>query len=335
MKSTVVTAPGKAVLSGEYAVLAGAPAVSMAVDRRARVSVSSLAEGATSTVAAPGYASGEWRFETGPDGRVTWLDRLPPGGLPVVEATWQRYPGDAPLSIVVDTRDFHDPASNRKFGLGSSAAATTALLTALSVHCRDAVPTWAECRDVHRALQGQRGSGVDVATSFHGGLLRFSMADEAPRTLRWPGGLEYRLLWSGSPADTVAQLAKYDGRDPHEQSSGLLADAAAAVADAWPDADTDALLEAFARYTEMLRQFDVDHGLGIFDAGHGALSARATGAGLVYKPCGAGGGDIGIVLGTDSAAIEAFCEQAATEGFSKLDMHLDSHGVRVMPGETR
>jgi phosphomevalonate kinase len=335
MKRTVVTAPGKAVLSGEYAVLAGAPAVSMAVDRRARVSVSSLADGALNTVAAPGYASGEWRFETGPDSRVRWQDGLPPGGLPVIEAAWQRYPGDAPLSIVVDTRDFHDRASGRKLGLGSSAAATTALLTALSIHLRDLLPTWAECRDVHRALQGQRGSGVDVATSYQGGLLRYSMADETPRALGWPSALEYRLLWSGSPADTVAQLAKYAGRDPHEESSDSLAAAAAAVADAWPDADIDDLLRAIARYTEALRQFDVDHGLGIFDAGHGTLSARASAAGLVYKPCGAGGGDIGIVLGTDSAAIEAFCGQAATEGFSKLDIHLDRHGVRLMSGGER
>lgn len=335
MKRTVVTAPGKAVLSGEYAVLAGAPAISMAVDRRAHVSVSSLTQGAINTVAVPGYASGEWRFETGPEGRVSWSDGRPPGGLPVIEAAWQRYPADEPLSIVVDTRNFHDRASSHKLGLGSSAAATTALLTALSVHLRDVLPTWSECRDVHCALQGQRGSGVDVATSYHGGVLCYDIAVEAPRTLGWPSALKYRLLWSGSPVDTVAKLAKYDGRDPREETSALLADAAAAVADAWSGADIDVLLRAFARYTETLQQFDIDHDLGIFDAGHGALSTRAAATGLVYKPCGAGGGDIGIVLGTDSAAIEAFCGQASAEGFSKLDTHLDRHGVRVRSGGER
>ena len=39
MKARRVSAPGKVILSGEYAVLRGAPAVVMAVDRRAVVTV--------------------------------------------------------------------------------------------------------------------------------------------------------------------------------------------------------------------------------------------------------------------------------------------------------
>ncbi len=38
------SAPGKLVLSGEYAVLDGAPAICMAVDRRARVTISASGE---------------------------------------------------------------------------------------------------------------------------------------------------------------------------------------------------------------------------------------------------------------------------------------------------
>ncbi|MDH3305214.1 MAG: hypothetical protein OEM92_08415, partial [Gammaproteobacteria bacterium] len=57
----LASAPGKLVLCGEYAVLDGAPAVCMAVDRRATVTVTD-ADGRWHRVSAPGYASTEGRF---------------------------------------------------------------------------------------------------------------------------------------------------------------------------------------------------------------------------------------------------------------------------------
>ena len=53
------SAPGKVILSGEYAVLDGAPAVVMAVDRRARVSVSA-GSGDWHRVSAPGLFEGDF-----------------------------------------------------------------------------------------------------------------------------------------------------------------------------------------------------------------------------------------------------------------------------------
>ena len=334
MSRTFATAPGKAVLAGEYVVLEGAPAISMALDRRAGVSVGDVAAG-VSSISAPGYADGRWRFDGGSDGRLRWLDEPPDGGLPIVEAAWRRCRGESPVSIVIDTRSFHDPSSGLKIGLGSSAAATTALLAALRAHFGDPAPGWEECRDAHREAQGKRGSGVDIATSFHGGLLRFTMNEAVPAPLRWPKGLEYRLLWSGTPADTAAKLDMFERGAASGNHSPPLARAAAAVADAWQDGGAEALIEALSRYADALRQFSIDRGLGIFDAGHDALGRRARERGLVYKPCGAGGGDIGVVFGTDSARIDAFCEDRGAHGFSRLDVRLDSRGVHVVTGETR
>ena len=56
--TVVASAPGKAVLCGEYAVLDGAPAVCMALDRRARVTVTPF-EGDWNRVSAPGYSAVE------------------------------------------------------------------------------------------------------------------------------------------------------------------------------------------------------------------------------------------------------------------------------------
>ena len=67
----VASAPGKVILSGEYAVLDGAPAVCVAIDRRARVTVEYNDED-HHVVAAPGHAESTARFRVA-DGVVEWL----------------------------------------------------------------------------------------------------------------------------------------------------------------------------------------------------------------------------------------------------------------------
>jgi phosphomevalonate kinase len=72
---TIVTAsaPGKAVLSGEYVVLDGAPAIATALDRRARITLTSVAQECHS-ITAPGYLEGTWRFRQDRNGDFIWLD---------------------------------------------------------------------------------------------------------------------------------------------------------------------------------------------------------------------------------------------------------------------
>ena len=58
--------------------------------------------------------------------------------------------------------------------------------------------------------------------------------------------------------------------------------------------------------------------------------AAASGS-VVYKPCGAGGGDLGIVLATSESALDDFVEMASRSHFEKLDLAIDETGVDV-PG---
>jgi len=76
-----------------------------------------------------------------------------------------------------------------------------------------------------------------------------------------------------------------------------------------------------------LREFGVDHQLGIFDAGHGELVDAARGTPVVCKPCGAGGGDVAVVLATDREALAAFMLRAAASGFRALAAALDTRGA--------
>lgn len=305
MRRVAASAPGKVVLSGEYAVLDGAPAVAMAVNRRASVTVDAAVPAA---VASPGL-SGE------KDTRL--LDC-------VCEVLDIARPA---AGIVLDTQPFSDTASGKKLGIGSSAALAVALVCALSPDDADLPRVFAAALSAHRNFQDGRGSGVDVAASTAGGLVEYR-AGLAPRSLSWPRELNYALLWSGVASSTLSKLAAY-GREATASSTNELRAVSIDLADRWQRGDVRRLLDGYRDYVETLQAFDVDHALGIFDAGHDALARYTTPDDTVYKPCGAGGGDVGIVLGADPDCVARFVRHAESRGFRRLDLAIDMLGAEV------
>ena len=297
--TVAASAPGKIVLSGEYAVLWDSPAVCMAVNRRAVATVSPSEDG-------------ECRLETpGFDGmdRYRVLDALLEGERPA-----NRY--------TLDTTAFFD--DGRKTGIGSSAALTVALAAAISGSADVADTAMA----AHRRLQGGQGSGVDVAAAVYGGLIEYTRADAQVRPLRWPEGLAYRVIWTGVPASTERQLAKLAAAAGGYSRSALLL-AAPRMSEAWRTGDATSVLEEYVPYIGVLRQFSIDHDLGIFDAGHEELTDAAMVDGLVYKPAGAGGGDIGVLFGSSDADLDAFLQRHARLVNGVLECELDPSGVRL------
>ena len=309
MTTVTASAPGKVVLSGEYAVLDGAPAISMAINRRAVVTL------------APAGERGAAVTSVGLGGRneTTLLDCV---------ARALKFTDADKYSITLNTSEFVDDASGVKLGIGSSAALTVALVMALASVMGEETDVGAVAAIAHRDFQNGAGSGVDIATSAAGGLLEFLKGKPGISKFAWPKGLKFALLWSGvaaSTRDRVDRLA-VNGTMP---SRARLSEEATKWARAWAAGDADKLIEDCRNYITALVSFSVDHDLGIFEAGHDDLAKDALADGLAYKPCGAGGGDVGIVLATDSARLSAFVTRAKTAGFKQLDIELDSNGVQL------
>ncbi|MDJ0908909.1 MAG: hypothetical protein QNI99_06930 [Woeseiaceae bacterium] len=293
------SAPGKVVLSGEYAVLRGAPAVAMAVDRRAVVTVE---EGAAETVC------------VGLEGRTdTRLIDC------VLDVQGQERP-DARLTL--DTAAFSDGPD--KLGIGSSAALAVALTTALAPKGSDVEQSLAAAQRAHREFQKGRGSGVDVAASSAGGIIVYRMQDASTQSIAWPAGLHYALFWTGKSASTTERVARFDASSEHPATNSLCA-AAEELADAWRRGSADDVLSEYVPYMDALQHFDSAHGLGIFDGGHAELAIADPD--FIYKPCGAGGGDVGIALSGDADRLREFAARAAEQGARKLDVSLDPRGA--------
>lgn len=332
----VASAPGKLVLSGEYAVLGGAPAIVMAVDRRARAGIT-LADPASSEspdglpewdIALPGFHSEPLKARNR-GGRLAWAHKSGPD-TSLLDTVLENVglPAGTAGRIVIDTTRLHDERSGKKLGFGSSAAATVAFTAALQALSQEAGDLFDTALCAHRAQQDGRGSGVDIAAAVAGGIAHYRL-DDAPRSLRWPEALHARILWSGRPASTAARLKSLGGNDSGPAQRELCA-AASAAADAWLDGAAESVLEGSRDFRRALKRFSDSQSLDVFCAGHGSLCDLSDDfASVVYKPCGAGGGDVGIALAMDVEALDAFTARAIETGFSRLTADRDERGAEL------
>ncbi|MEX2125061.1 MAG: hypothetical protein WD795_14290 [Woeseia sp.] len=335
-------------VSGEYAVLQGAPAISMAIDCRARVTAESAADAPFHSVISPGLGDRKSEFRCTERGLVEWREdnraqanRV--DNCALLEHVWrqlQALPAQS-LTLTLDTRSFFDAESTLKLGFGSSSALAVALTAALVRAGAAEVRARAAARDIgesaaaaHASFQGGKGSGIDVATAVQGGVIAFSLRPERRiRTLQWPAGLTASLWWSGKPASTVdrlKELERFERNRAARKSAARLMDESRNVLDAWQRAAAAGILGALREYTAALRQFSLEHALGVFDAGHQELCEIAEDYGFVYKPCGAGGGDIGIAFALQDASQKSIAEfgvRAGQLGFRRLEHSLETAGL--------
>jgi len=308
-------APGKAVIWGEYAVLAGAPALVMAVDRYARAGVS--IEGDAWRLRSTGFES---EITLGAEA-LRALEPAAADSAAAVICSVLSALGNPPLppgaTVTTDTTEFYE--GTRKLGIGSSAAICTAacaaLADALSRPFDPSIP-----RTAHQLLQGKAGSGLDVAAACEGGLIRFQSGETSPAA--WPDGLHYQFFWVGHSAKTTDHLARFTAWRATGDNRPL-DDLCAASAALFAGAD----LAALGEYVCRLKALDAAAGLGIYDAAHARLDELASRVQVVYKPCGAGGGDIGIAVSDDASSLDSLLTLAAPDSFLPMNLEIAPHGV--------
>lgn len=328
------SAPGKLFVLGEYAVLHGAPAVLTAVDARARVQ----ARAATDR---------QWRIRA-PDVGIAELELGPGGALPgglnprmraalkvfdAVRTTTAEAAPLPPLQIEIDTRGFATPAG--KLGIGASAAVASALTGVLARFAGDELSqdrVRQRAIQAHRRAQNGEGSGADVATSIMGGIVVFSHAG-VPEALDWPPGLHALAVPTGDGADTptlvgaTRRLAETDRR-AHNRCIEPLAELAHDGVRALAEHDITSVLNTADAYFDALAALGTAAGEPIVTNTHHELRRIAAQAGGVFKPTGAGGGDLGLVLAPSGAAADACTKALTTAGHAPVGLEFGAAGLR-------
>lgn len=299
-KTVEASAPGKIALLGEYAVLEGAPAIVLAVNRRARVRVRHNAE--HDLLIAPQICDRYVPFRRDDAGAVEWMpvDSATAVLLKLMGHLIERFAPTEPIEIETDTAAFYD--EGLKIGFGSSAALTVATAAALSGEPLDLVTLV----EAHRAAQDGHGSGFDVAASRCGGVSRYRLRPTPQaEKLALPEGLRLRCIWTGNAASTTGFLRGLDALGPRRRAlEPLIKAAEAAAAQLGPDPAS--WVAAVRDYSLALQKFATETTLPIFSGGHSEVLEVATRHGVAYKPSGAGGGDIGVAVSADRAAMQAF-----------------------------
>lgn len=352
------SAPGKLVLLGDYAVLEGAPALVMAVNRHAQVRICAKA-GELGEVTAPDMEVSQLPLRIGAGAALEWLGSAAQNErMRLVDQTLRGllHEGLAPapgrgFSLHLDSSGFFGRGSGQglaKLGLGSSAALTVALASAVAAFAgRGAVAddrgVWLQrLLQLHRRFQGGQGSGADVASSLAGGVIsyRLSAGGEKPafERVRWPAAVHCLFVWSGrsaSTSDFLQRLSQWRAAHGAEYASHMAA--LGAIASTASDAVTQgmvqgvgrSLIEAAAAYAVALRAFGAACGLDIFSAEHVRFAELAGRAGVAYKPCGAGGGDFGVALSLEPERLVRL-EQAVVEaGFQCVPLAVDEQGLQL------
>lgn len=335
--TVTASAPGKLILLGEYAVLDGAPASVLAVDRRARVRIDEAANG--------------WRLrapQLGIEDTPLVADVSAPAGAEsdprlgvanaVLAGVTAAHGAPPPAQIAIETADFY--VGSRKLGFGSSAAVAAALAGGLAAWTSGETEPralfWLTL-EAHRRAQGGVGSGIDVAASVFGGALSYCR-DRLPEGLAMPAGIELCAVDAGQAASTptlVRGVQELRERRPrvYARVLGRLADAAEAGVRALRGGDADALMSAAGAYAEGLRELGSAAGVDIVSAAHRQLAGLAAEHGVVYKPSGAGGGDLGLGFARSAASREAFEGAARRAGYVTLNVPLARTGLATTAEE--
>ncbi|MHC5082163.1 MAG: phosphomevalonate kinase, partial [Planctomycetota bacterium] len=330
-----VSAPGKIVLAGEWAVLEpGNPAVVAAVDRRVSVTVAGSKDDGTH-FAAPDLGIPDARATLGQDG-LRFSPPLAPGEsdrLRFLASALETVPRLTPCPpLRLTTRGDLLATRDRKIGFGSSAATVTGAVFGILRHLGLAVDGAENLARVfklsalaHTLAQGGRGSGVDVAGSVYGGITVYRRVDPAWLKEQWEAGTGVREMieadWPGmsverlprpeglhlivgsalGSASTPAMIDRVHGWKRAQEGAyrtriAGIAQAAGEFIRAWKGEDMGALRRAVIRCEEGLRALGTAAGVPIESDALKFLCETAEGLGGAGKVSGAGGDEIGIAF---------------------------------------
>jgi len=325
----VATSPGKVVVLGEYAVLAGAPALVLAVDRYCRAEIG-VGEALTCRLRTWAPHAREFSFPVGV-----------PSGVELVDTVLGRSPAGPvrPWCGVLDSRELC--AGESKLGLGSSAAALTAWAAVWAAYSGSGAVTRDAAGlkmliDLHRALQGGTGSGLDVAASLIGGAIRYRLRPaSAPEvgSVRLLNSVGFACIFTGHAASTPGLLARFNAwraGAPEAATEQLrhLGDLSTAGCAAIEAADADGFLRAVAEYGQRLEQLGTSMGADVVTSQHRDIGTSARDHGVVYKVSGAGGGDLGLAFSADLDALGAF-KKTVSQQYKVIDLGVDRRGLTV------
>ncbi|WP_253291516.1 phosphomevalonate kinase [Virgibacillus proomii] len=255
-----------------------------------------------------------------------------------------------------------DDESGVKYGLGSSAAVVTSVITAILNRFLPSTPSPKliyQLASISHVLTQGNGSGADVAASSYGGFLNYSSfqadwlqaAYQESRSLTellerdWtyaslepvtlPNSIYLCIGWTGKPASTkklVDELMQLKTKNPDKFSTFLSQSEQAVnkVLQGMKENKTEILLEGIKENRQALASVGRHANVDIETSLLTKLCDLAEAYGGAGKPSGAGGGDCGIALMPSKEAADKLITAWKDVGIKPLSLKPYPYGAKAI-----
>lgn len=329
--SLTVKAPGKLMIAGEYAVLEEKQkSVVIAVDRYVTVCIK---ESNKNSISIPkmGLENITWqinnkgiRFNVD-DSRLRFIENSISIAIKFLRENLVRI---KPFKLHIKS-ELDDPSTNKKYGLGSSAAIVVSVISAvfklhINVNKLLSLDKIFKLSAIAHLKTQKNGSGADIAAAVYGGWIEYStfstkwilnkLKQEEKLTQiineSWPNLLINKLVppsflklvvgWTKQPASTALMVKKFQNfkeRNP-EAYNEFLRESSISVdrlIDSFSSNDYEKAIDSLKQNRKVLQKLDNNSGMPIETEKLRVLCdiAEKFGSG---KSSGAGGGDCGIAF---------------------------------------
>ena len=323
------TAPGKVFLSGEYLALEGGSAIILSTKQRSMVSIEDHKKPYNLF-----YSSAldqSFEFNVNDNFEVYWVEKDPQDfGLFISLAISELRIKPSKVLISIDTSEFY--SNGKKIGLGSSASIASAIIHALDEYfsLQLSESTIIEkAINIHALSQDNFGSGLDViASCADSGVVEcnLKMANKHRwKNLKWPKDLYIKGVITSNQASTKIMIEKYNYGKASNQTffkklypeiNYLLNQ----ISIAWHDQDSAKILELMQKYNTYIKQLNKKFNLGIFTNEHKGFIDLARRLDIFYKPSGAGGGDLGLVITNNENKLTQFLKNVSDKKYQTIDL---------------
>ena len=323
------TAPGKVFLSGEYLALEGGSAIILSTKQRSSVSIEDHEK--PYNLFYSSVIDQYFEFSVNDNFEVDWVENDPQSfGLFISLAICELKIKPSKALISIDTNEFY--SSGKKIGLGSSASIAAAIINVLDEYFNLQLSESAKIQkavNIHALSQDNFGSGLDVITSCaDSGVVEcnLKMANEHKwRSLKWPSDLYIKGVITSDQSSTKMMIEKYNrGKDSNQiffnklysEINHLLNQ----ISTAWDTQNSAKIIELMQTYNTFINQLNEKFNLGIFSDEHKRLIELARSADIFYKPSGAGGGDLGLVITNSEKKLTHFLSVLSDSNFPVIDL---------------
>ena len=323
------TAPGKVFLSGEYLALEGGSAIILSTKQRSKISIED--HNKPYNLFYSSALDQSFPFSVSDNFEINWIENDPQGfGLFISLAISELKIKPSKAFISIDTSEFY--SSGKKIGLGSSASIASAIINALNEYFNLQLSESMivqKAVNLHNLSQDNIGSGLDVISSCaDSGVIEcnLDMANEHRwKSHKWPADLYIKGVITSDQATTKVMIDKYNhGKTSNQiffnkfyaETSHLLNQ----ISTVWDAQDSEKILELMQKYNTFIKQLNEKFNLGIFTDEHRQLLDFAKKTGIFYKPSGAGGGDLGLVITNSANKLTQFLTKVSDNNYQTIDL---------------